>query len=440
MFSNFGQMPDQKYIYPACVRAAVLRVVLLIAATLLGAVASHAAPLTPLTIAEAEDLALRDEPGLAELRARADALEEQSVAVGRLPDPSLRVGLQNYPINDGSFSTEGMTQAQLGIRQVFPRKRSRTMSTDRYRALAAVELRGSEARARSVIEAARAAWLETYYWQSAEQLLSESRPLFDDLLQVTQSMYAVGRSAQTDVLSAELELRRLDDRLIDASRSRTAAQGSLSQWLGADAFRPAAEKLPDWKRLPPLETLLGNLAGHPALHAADAEIDAGQAMVGLAEEKGKPGWALDLVYGYREGFHPNGEPRSDFVSLSVVVDLPLFKKNRQDRDLAAALSARRAVVSGKERIAAELRSQLNVEYASWTDLTRRLVLYETDILELTRRRAEAAMLAYQSDAGDFSDVLVGQIDYVNTRLEHLLLKIERAQSYAAIANLGGLPR
>jgi len=438
MYSTIGQSPEQKCIHP--LRAAHRRVVWLVAAALLGVTATHAAPLIPLTIAEAEDLALRDEPGLAELRASADALNEQSVAVGQLPDPSLRVGLVNYPINDGGFSTEGMTQAQMGIRQVFPRARLRNKNSERFRALAAVESRGSEARTRSVIEAARDAWLESYYWQSAEIILQESRPLFDDLRAVTQSMYAVGRNPQSDVLGAELELRRLDDRLIDASRSQSAAQGALSQWLGADAYRPAANTLPHWENLPSLQALQGNLLGHPALHAAEARIDAGQATVGIAEEKGKPGWALDLGYGYREGYLANGDPRSDFVNLAVVIDLPLFKKDRQDRDLSAALSARRAAVSGKARIAADLRSQLNVEYANWTDLSRRLALYETEILGLTERRAEAAMLAYQSDAGDFSDVMVGQIDYVNTRLEHLRLKVERAQSYAALANLGGLPR
>ena len=116
----------------------------------------------------------------------------------------------------------------------------------------------------------------------------------------------------------------------------------------------------------------------------------------------------------------------------------MFRKNRQDRDLAAALSARRAAASGKQRVAAELRSQLNVEYAHWTELTRRLALYEIDILGLSASRAEAAMLAYQSDSGDFSDVMTGQIDLLDTRLEHLRIQVSRAQSYAVLANLGGL--
>jgi hypothetical protein len=74
----------------------------------------------PLTLAEAEDLALSSEPGRAALIARADALEDESVAAGQLPDPTLRIGLMNYPIESGGFTTEGMTQAQLGFRQAFP--------------------------------------------------------------------------------------------------------------------------------------------------------------------------------------------------------------------------------------------------------------------------------------------------------------------------------
>ena len=83
----------------------------------------------PLTLAEAEDLALRQEPGLSEFQAKADALDEQAVAAGQLPDPVLRVGLANFPIESGGFTTEGMTQGQLGIRQAFPPGKTRALST-----------------------------------------------------------------------------------------------------------------------------------------------------------------------------------------------------------------------------------------------------------------------------------------------------------------------
>ena len=118
----------------------------------------------------------------------------------------------------------------------------------------------------------------------------------------------------------------------------------------------------------------------------------------------------------------------------------MFGKNRQDRKLAAALGERRAAINAQAELQARLSSELDAEYARWTDLTRRLALYETRILEQSRGQAQAALLAYQSDAGDFADVMRGYIDDLNTRIEYVRLKVERAKSYAALANLGGIPR
>jgi len=350
----------------------------------------------------------------------------------------MRVGLANYPIERGGFSTEGMTQAQLGIRQAFPRGRS--LGTEQMQSRAEAFSRSADARRRDVLTMVRRAWLQVYYAQQALSVVNESRPFFDDLATITRSMYGVGRKTQHDVLRAELELSRLDDRLIEASRARAEAQAALSRWLGHDAYRPIAQKLPTWESVPMLEDLRNGLVSHPSLAAAQASIDAKETAVDIAEENKKPDWALDLAYGYRDGFQPDGTPRSDFVSLSVTVGLPFFGENRQDRKLAAALSEQRAARYSQHELSARLKSELDAEYARWTDLTRRLALYETLILEQSRGQAQAALLAYQSDTGDFSDVMRGYIDDLNTRLEHIRLQVERAQSYAMLANLGGLER
>ena len=399
-----------------------------------------AAARAPLTIAEAEDIALASEPRQLALLAQGEALEEEAVAAGQLPDPTLRLGLANFPISDGSFSTEGMTQLQLGVRQQFPPGRTRKLRTVRLQWMATQMDASAAARARDVLTRTRAAWLEAYYWQRAERIITESRPFFSDLASVTRSMYAVGRKTQQDVLRAELELSRLDDRLIEANRAHAQAQGQLSQWLGDDAYRPIAMKLPSWTDLPMATDLLRELDSHPAMDAADASIAEKESGVDLANESYKPGWALDLGYGYREGTLPTGEPRSDFISLSVTVDLPLFGEDRQDRRLAAALSERRAAIASRDAVYAELQSLLRVEFARWHDLNRRLSLYESRILEQSDGQAQAALLAYQSDAGDFSDVMRGYIDKLNTRLDYTRLQVERAQSYAVLANLGGLSR
>jgi outer membrane protein TolC len=394
----------------------------------------------PLTLAEAEVMALAGEPGHEALLARAAAFQEQAVAAGQLPDPVLRIGLENYPIDGSGFSAEGMTQAKLGLRQSFPRGRVRELGSEQMRARADVFDRSADVRFREVLTSVRSNWLEAYFSQQAWSLVNESRPFFADLVTITRSMYAVGRKSQHDVLRAELELSRLDDRLIEADRARSESQAELSRWLGQDAYRPIAMKLPKWEVLPQLSALRDALTGHPALEAAHADVSAQQAAVDMAEENQKPGWALDLGYGYRDGYQPDGSPRSDFVSLAVTVDLPFFGKNRQDRKLAAALSERSAAKYSQTALQKQLHSELDVEYARWSDLTRRLELYESRILEQSQGQAQAALLAYQSDTADFADVMRGYIEDLNTRLEHIRLQVERAQSYAVLANLGGLDK
>ena len=390
----------------------------------------------PLTIAEAQDLAVAGEPGLDALLARADAMQERAVAAGQLPDPMLRVGIANFPINSGGFSTEGMTQAQLAVRQAFPR--AREFSAAEKRAAGEAFDHGADARRREVLTAVRKAWLDVYLSQKALELVTESRPFFVDLVTIARSLYGVGRKSQHDVLRAELELSRLDDRLIQIGRMRSEAQAALSRWIAANAYRPPAMKFPEWKTPPGPEDMRAALATHPLLAAAEAGVTASRAAVRIAEENKKPDWAVDLGYGYREGFQPNGDPRSDFVSLSVTVDLPMFGKNRQDRKLAAALGERRAATNSQAALRARLGSELEAEYARWNDLTRRLALYEKQILAQSKGQAQAALLAYQSDAGDFADVMRASIDDLDTRLEHIRLQVKRAQSYAVLANLGGL--
>ncbi|NIQ25053.1 MAG: TolC family protein, partial [Gammaproteobacteria bacterium] len=169
------------------------------------------------------------------------------------------------------------------------------------------------ARGRDVRTAVRDAWLELYFLDRSHELVLESRPYFADLAEVTRSLYAVGRKTQQDVLRAELELSRLDDRVIDIERRQARARAELAEWIGHDAGRPLAEAFPQWTSMPAIEALLERLQQHPSLLAAEAEVGASEAGVRVADERSKPGWALDLGYGYRQGMLPSGEPRSDMV-------------------------------------------------------------------------------------------------------------------------------
>ena len=407
------------------------------ASLLLGGVAL-ARPDVPLTLAETETLALQAEPGQQALQARAAALEAQAVVAGELPDPMLRLGLNNFPIESGGFSTEGMTNFGVGLRQAFPAGDTRSLSARRFELMAIGVQQNADVRARNVLTAARSSWLELYYWHSAHDLVNSSRPLFEDLATITRSLYAVGRKSQQDVLRAELELSRLDDRLIEIERQQAGFRAMLGEWIGTESVRKPARKLPDWPAPPAIESLQQAVLEHPRVRAAEADIEARGAGVELAEQRSKPSWAIDFGYSYREGNLPSGQPRSDMVTLGVTVGLPFFSRKSVDSTLSAALQEQTAARAAREQVVRELRRQLDAEYARWHDLTRRLALYDERILKQASIHAEASLLAYQNDRADFAEVMRAYINDLNTRTDYVRLQVERAQSFAMLANLGGI--
>ncbi len=435
MYASIGSRPDLKL----CDGARASRLTFTLLALLAIAVPDHGrAQQGPvLTLGEAQDIALVSEPGQRALRARARAREASAVAVGELPAPTLRAGVNNFPIESGGFSTEGMTNAGITFRQSMPRGKTRELSTALHKRQALSLDQGADARSRDVGQWVSEAWLDVFYWSRVEELLTTSRPFFEDLVDTTRSLYSVGRKSQQDVLRSELELSRLDDRLIDVSRAEAQARAGLARWIDDAAYRSLPSSLPAIESLPSLQELEENLAAHPALKAADASVAAADIATQLAEQKSKPSWAVDVGYSYRDGSLPSGNPRSDFVTLGVTVDLPFFRKRSVDSDLLAAVSNRSAEQAEREHLRRQLRSTLASEHARFTDLSRRLELYGNRILEQSGASAEAAMLAYQSDTADFSDVMRAYIDELDTRVEFVRLEVERARSRASITNLGG---
>ena len=100
-----------------------------------------------------------------------------------------------------------------------------------------------------------------------------TRPFFEDLVATTESLYSVGRNTRQDVLRAELELSRLDDRLIDIERHEAVARARLREWIGPAAGRPLVAELPAWNAVPVIDDLLERLEDHPELRAADAGLE-----------------------------------------------------------------------------------------------------------------------------------------------------------------------
>lgn len=414
-------------------RASANRLATTVAALAIAAATVHAAPLT---LVEAERVALCDEPGALALREQAAAFDDLAIAAGALPDLQIRVGAANLPLEGGGFRAEGMTQAQVGVRQSIPSTTSRVAATRREHTRADERRAQARERRRSVLLAVRNAWLDRFEASRSRELVVDSRALFADLVATTRSLYTVGDKSQQDLLRAQLEHSHLQVRLIGIEQQNAQAGAALRRWIGEDADRPVAA-LSAWRPPPAVAELRAGLADHPALAVAAAATASADAALALARARYRPNWTLDAAYGYRDGALPDGSPRSDFLSVSATLSVPMFTANRQDRTVRAAEGRRRAALALRDDAHRRLRAELRREHDRWVDVGRRLALYRDAVLARSRANADAALTAYRSETADFADVMRGYIDDLETRLAHLRLRVDRRRSHAQLAYFGG---
>ena len=393
---------------------------------------------TGLTLPEAEQLALSNEPGIVAAQARAQSMAEKSIAVGSLPDPEIRLGIANLPVGSYNFNQEPMTQKVIGIRQMFPPAGSRKAMRRQLGYQGNALSQAAAARSRRVLLDVREAWLECYYWQRASQTVTENRDFFRQLVKVTRSIYSVGRQNQQDMVRAELELSRLDDRLLDINEQIRRNHAVLEQWIGAAAARPMGDQLPVWQGYGDIQSLRKQLLQHPLLLAANAQVASAGAGVDAARSKYKPSLGLDFSYGQREN-DPLGNRRDDFVSAMLTVSVPLFTGNRQDKDVSAARHTEDASINDRDVLRRDLTRQLEAAFARWQQLQFRIGLYDKTILEQSHIQAQATLQAYQSDTGDFNDVMRAYVTDLNTQLDFIRLQTDRAKAYAQLDYLAGPP-
>ena len=75
---------------------------------------------SPLSLKQAEQMALQNNPGLQAHGQQAQAMRAIPAQVGSLPDPILSLNALNLPVDSFSTSQENMTQMQVGLSQPLP--------------------------------------------------------------------------------------------------------------------------------------------------------------------------------------------------------------------------------------------------------------------------------------------------------------------------------
>jgi len=399
--------------------------------------ASEAAELR-LSANSAVEITLRDNPSLAQMQMRYQAMLEVPAQAGALPDPTLNFNAMNLPTDSFDRDQEAMTQLQIGFSQQFPFPGKRALREE------AAELE-AKAAGHSVAEmrlqlasAVKKRWWQLYYLDHALATVENNRALLRQFISVAKTKYETGEGLQQDVLLSQLELSKLMDQKIQLQAIRRQQAIQLNIFMDRSPNTPILLADNVLKQMPVLahESVLYEKAqqARPMLRKMSSHIDAAQSRLNLAKRDYYPDFTVGMLYGDRSGDNPlpRGGSRSDFVSLMLAVKIPLYSGRKQSKAVSQKSfelqSNRYALQDEKGQVMAEISSAVT----DYQRARQQFSLFESGIVPQARQTVASMLAGYQVNQVDFLNLVRSQVTLFNYELQYWKALSDAKQALARL--------
>lgn len=394
----------------------------------------------PLTFGAALQRATANAPSVQASAAGVDATRSASIAAGRLPDPTLSVGVENFPVSGPpafTLNSDSMTMARIGVEQGFPNPAKRRAQRGRAEAEIGVAEADLAVETQNVRLETALAWIDLYY---AKRRLAQLNLLNDSLidLQATVSArLASGSARPSQALEPEQLRAAIADRRAELQAEVAKARARLARLTGD----PDADVSGD---APVLEVdgpaLRAHVASLPRLQALDARVRTADADVTLAQADKRPDWRVGTSYGRRDPAY------GDMVSVTVTIDLPFFGKRRQDPLIAARESEARRAGLTRDAGERDILADLDADLADYALHLQRLKNARETLVPLAKRRAELDMASYAAGKLDLGSALLSTLALAEAEVDALSREADVARdairinyTYGPMTNEGVRP-
>ena len=401
------------------------------ALSLIAAIAlpQSAYPQSALSLADAQRLAVERSRQIAAQDASISASREMATAAGQLPDPVLRLGIDNIPADGAdrfSVGRDFMTMRRIGVMQEFTRNDKRRLKTERFEREADRGAAEKDLATAATQRDTALAWLDRYYLERMRSVVAAQAQETTLEIEAAEGAYRAGRGNQADIFAARAARVMLDDRLSDLDRRIRSSRAVLTRWVGSAGDAPlAGEPAVKTVRLA-AHSLEQELAGHPEIALLDRQVAIAETEAQLARANRQSDWSVELAYQER------GPAFSNMFSVGVSIPLQWNPKNRQDREIAAKLALTERAKAQQEEVlrshVAEVRTMLN----EWENGHERIARYQRELVPLAGERTRAALAAYGGGKGDLNAVLAARRNEIEVRTQTVQLEMDTARIWAQL--------
>lgn len=376
---------------------------------------SHAEPLDPPLPADptlarliADSLAAR--PEIAQSRALAGAEQEQVPQAGALPDPMLQLGIQNDGFTSIEIGRMDTSFVSIMASQTFPWPGKRGLRAE-VAGLGAAQARQAVARLELSTEAdVRRAYLDLLLVRDRLALLDALLAVWQNAQGVARARYVAGDGAQSDMLRAQLELGRLQQRRLALG----ADEATRVQLLNRLRAHPLDEPIQTPAHLRDLAALAGlearlaadrAVARSPELAAARLGITRADRAVALAGKNAYPDLTVSTGVMIRGALPP-------MWTVTVGGPLPVFAGDKQRREVAAGEARASAARSEAEAIEQLIRLRAAERRTAFTALVATIELYQRGLLVQSQATTESTLAQYKVGKVSFASVLEANAGFI----------------------------
>lgn len=378
---------------------------------------------------EAVRLALQRSAAYAAAQARTDASAESAVQAGQQADPTLRLAIENLPIDGQSawrLSGEPMTMRRIGIAQPWISADKRAARSEQ--ASQRVSLQQAEAllTASDVRRQTAETWILMQHAQRAMTLAQQlARHTADDLAAV-EAAHRGGRASATDVAQARLALARAQDGNARARQALDTARIALQRWVRSDVA--AVDD-----RLPALDLDTDRLEDaqlaqqHPALIRARQASQLAESEVTVAATERRPDWRYEIAYSQR------GSQFGNMLSFGVTIPLTVNPSQRQDRNLADKAAQATAAQLAYDEARRAVASEIAALHSNVRHLAGRAEELARDALPAARQAVDLALASYRAGSGSLSAIFAARRTLVEQQLMIAELERDAALAWAQLS-------
>ncbi|KDP87245.1 transporter [Cupriavidus sp. SK-3] len=395
-------------------------------------------PTLPLREAIAE--ALGSNPDIRAARQEYEAAQQRIAPAGALDDPMLEAGVVNLPVSSLSFNRDDMTMKMVGLSQRFPYPGKRALRRDLATKEAESTLHGVQETVNRVTRDVKVAYFDLALAIESMRLTENNKRALEQFLKTAEARYAVGQSSQADVLKAQTQVAKMTDELIKLGRERRMIEAELNRALGrAPDLAAPVPHFPTLKEFAPRLDELRHiaLASRPQLLALQSTIARSEKALQVARREYYPDFDVRFSYGQRDR-SPMGGRREDMVSLTVAINLPLWRESKLGPRVAEATAMRDQTTSMLQAQQNEVSSRLRQEAANAEQTFKSARLYETTVLPQARLTVESSLAAYRVNRVDFFTLLDNQMTVLNYEIGYATAVVNQNKARAELEFLTGV--